>query len=188
MIHISERGELSNADGKRKAQECGREVKWWDCAKFYPYYVNISALWHKPGSCARVVWLLNNRESLWETNVGISLYILVKTWTAVDVNDTTDQKGMNQSGSRKKHNSWLPGATWSQERGESLRKGSIMKYAMPVNIESPHYPEFMSVSPSLLVDDILKGYLEIGWRWLGNLLISTVRNIEIETLSFLGSS
>ena len=27
MIHISERGELSNADGKRKAQECGREGK-----------------------------------------------------------------------------------------------------------------------------------------------------------------
>ena len=44
-------------------------------------------------------------ESLREINVGINLYILVKTRTAVDVNDTTDQKGMNQSGSRKKHNS-----------------------------------------------------------------------------------
>ena len=44
-------------------------------------------------------------ESLREINVGINLYILVKTRTAVDVNDTTDQKGMNPSGSRKKHNS-----------------------------------------------------------------------------------
>ena len=45
MIHISERGELSNTDGKRKAKECGRrrgdEVKWRDSAKFYPNYVNM---------------------------------------------------------------------------------------------------------------------------------------------------